>query len=244
MLQASITLQMIEAKNILNRHEIDIFQAIEKEEPHGINVRGLTGKKYGFSPPTVIKYLSTLENQHRFIYSEKIKNSRVYHIRKGQEMTHAETQEFVKSSISDIEKLVNSAMDKSKKRSIAEQMEVYHQVVNVLVLHRYIKKFLNDISKEQTLSDEMNKFFDQIDEITKKINLKVNLILSPLIILPLIHTLDESMINLEKITKGKKIRKSKFIKKIEPEIKEVIKEAHSKLKKLDDEGFFDNVKTK
>lgn len=243
MLHHSETLQMIEAKTILNRHEFDLFRAIEDAEPHGINVRGLI-KKYGISPTTTIKYLDTLENQHKLIYSEKMKNSLVYQVRKGDEMTHAETQEFVKSSISDIEKLVNSAMDISEKRSIAEQMEVYHQVVNVLVLTRFIKNFLNDISITQTLPDEMDKFFDKIDEITKNINKKINLLLSPIMISPLINSLDESINNLEKIVKGKNIKKSKHIKKIEPELNKTLKNIHGKLKKLDDEGFFDSVKTK
>ena len=236
MLQVIETLQMSVAKNPLNRHEFEIFHAIEKEDRDGINVRGLQ-EKYGFAPNTLIKYLDTLENSHRLIYSEKFKNSLIYKTRLGDQPTRLETQEFVKSSIPEIEKLVNSSIQRAEKWSISDQMEVYHNVVNVLVFTRYLKKFVTDIS-EHPISEDEDKFFDELDKLTKKVNENINLILSPLMLFPLIKTVDESISNLEKVSKGRKIRKSKHIKKLEPKLNKTLKKVHDKLKKLDDKGFF------
>jgi len=235
-LQVIETLQMSVAKNPLNRHEFEIFHAIEKEDRDGINVRGLQ-EKYGFAPNTLIKYLDTLENSHRLIYSEKFKNSLIYKIRLGNQSTRQETQEFIKSSIPELEKLINFSIQRSEKWSISDQMEVYHNVVNVLVFTRYLKKFATDIS-EHPFSEDEEKLFDELDRITKKVNQNINLILSPLMLLPLAKTVEESMVNLEKVSKGRRIRKSKHIKKIEPELNKTLKKVHDKLKKLDDKGFF------
>ena len=134
-------------------------------------------------------------------------------------------------------KLINFSIQRSEKWSISDQMEVYHNVVNVLVFTRYLKKFATDIS-EHPFSEDEEKLFDELDRITKKVNQNINLILSPLMLLPLAKTVEESMANLEKVSKGRRIRKSKHIKKIEPELNKTLKKVHDKLKKLDDKGFF------
>ncbi|GKS67417.1 hypothetical protein YTPLAS73_09640 [Nitrosarchaeum sp.] len=207
-------------------HEREIITAIEKAGFEGINVRGLV--RAGLSPSTLLKYLPILENEKKLVYHEKIKNSDIYKIRTGNEITYEESKLLLNRGLDEISDVLTKAVEYSQKWGIAEQLEVYQHAVNVITLMKYIKQFgeeMMDIDKD-AIPNDINDYVKRLDELSKTLNKKINLFLSPLVMVQLENTMSESLEYLEAVAKKKKRkgRKSKHIQKIEPELAKTFSE--------------------
>lgn len=197
-------------------HEKEIMNIIEKSMPDGINVRGIIKK--GISPSTVKKYLDVLENEKKFIFHEKIKNSDVYMIRQGDQISYSESHAIITQTMKEFEDVIYRSIEYASKWGISEQLEVYQHVVNVITLMKYFKQLATDIVNldDSRIPQDIEDYVNHLDEISRNVNQKFNILLTPLAMIQLQNTMGESMEYLESIAKRKrrKGRKSKHIEKV------------------------------
>jgi hypothetical protein len=134
----------------------------------------------------------------------------------------------------ELESVIMQALENAKKWSLSEQLEVFQHVVNVLTQLKFIKQYSIDTLEGEVIPDEMDNYFKKLDELTTLANKKINFFLAPLVFLQLSDSIENSTKYLKNVSKRKRRKKSRIIKKFEEELKndEKFKKQMKKLEKI------------
>ena len=220
-LHYSVTLQMTITNSRLNIHENRIFSAIEKSMPDGIHVQGLI-KNFKISPTTLNSYLSILEDDKKLIYHERIKNKNVYKINLYNQPTFSETEKSYIDEFNKLEITILKAINHSSKWSLVERLEVYHHVSIVISMTRYFHQMEIDSLYEgkDAIPEDLLLTVKKLDTLSESINKTMHFLIFQFHRTQIDNTVFNSLEFLDSITTKKRVKPSKFMKKIFEEMKD------------------------
>lgn len=190
----------------LNRHEISILTTIEDSMPDGIHVQGII-RKIKMSPTTVNHYLPILENDHKMIFHERIKNKDIYKIKLIPLKTYKEQKKLYLESISALESTIKNAIKFASKCTLTEQLEIYSHMTNVLALIRYIQSSeVLDVKDLDSIPADHLQYIKELERISIMVSKSINRRIHPLHLLMTDDKISSSRKYLEEITKKSKLK--------------------------------------
>lgn len=201
-----VTLQMTVTDLSLNRHEKELLSAIEDTMPDGIHVQGII-RKIKMSPTTVNHYLPILENDHKLVYHEKIKNKNIYKIKILNEKSFAEQSKSYTKLISELEKEIKNSIQFANRSSLVQQLEIYGYITNILALTRYMQSFEVLDDDPDSIPQEYLEHIKKVEQLSIVVRKSMNSKIHPLHLLMIDKSISSSRKFLKEMTR-KKIPKS------------------------------------
>lgn len=131
-------------------------------------------KKSDVGHSTFYKWIKRLEIDHKLITHYKIKNQVHYILKKPDEMSIDEEVEFTKKSFENMEMVINSALNKNKKKSQVELIDAYELSFQTLFGYNNLMNFSLLHANYKTLPDHVANYIKHMKSLLKKITLSMD----------------------------------------------------------------------